>query len=210
MSASGTSPITLVAKTCLVTGGAGGLGKAIAAEFLRAGANVVICDIHEQRVQAASAELSAMGPLLALSLDITNATAVEDMFDQIRTRFGTIHVLVNNAAIMDRFDPVAEVEPQLWDRILAVNLTAPFLLTKLALQVMLQQENRDASIINIASGAAKAGWLAGENNSPPPPFPFSSLEWGSPRVHWVSVMTLDTTHEHQVWAIQLWKDTSRR
>lgn len=163
------NPTTIANKTCLVTGGAGGLGKSIAAEFLRAGANVVICDIHEQRVQDTSAELSAIGPLLALTLDITNLEAVQYMFNQITARFGTIHVLVNNAAIMDRFDPVADVEPELWDKILAVNLTAPLHITKLALQVILQQNNPDASIINIASGAAKAGWLAGMH----PPSPFS-------------------------------------
>lgn len=163
MATSSQNPVSLAEKTCLVTGGASGLGKSIAAGFLKAGANVVICDIHEQRIQATSAELSTIGPLLALNLDITSPTAVEDMFTQIAARFGSIHILVNNAAIMDRFDPVADVDQQLWDKVLAVNLTAPFLITKLALQMMLQQEHPDASIINIASGAAKAGWLAGKS-----------------------------------------------
>lgn len=166
MSISTTQPISLLGKTCLVTGGAGGLGKSIAATFLQAGANVVICDIHEQRVQDASAELSALGLLLAITLDITDPTAVKDMFKQIAARFGTVHVLVNNAAIMDRFDPVAEVDEELWDKVMAVNLTAPFLLTKMAVQGMLQLETPEGSIINIASGAAKAGWLAGKNFLP--------------------------------------------
>lgn len=166
MSTSTTKPSPLLGKTCLITGGAGGLGKSIAATFLRAGANVVICDIHEQRVQEASAELSTLGLLLAITLDITDQTAVKDMFKQIAARFGTVHVLVNNAAIMDRFDPVAEVDEALWDKVMAVNLTAPFLLTKLALQSMLQLKTPDGSIINIASGAAKAGWLAGKNFLP--------------------------------------------
>lgn len=162
-STSATGPISLAGKTCLVTGGAGGLGKSIAMSFLKAGANVVICDVHGQRVQEASAELSADGPLLALTLDITDPVAVEDMFKQTAARFGTVHVLVNNAAIMDRFDPVADVDQGLWDKIISVNLTSPFVITKLALQMMLRQDKPEGSIINIASGAAKAGWLAGKH-----------------------------------------------
>ncbi|CAN8103586.1 unnamed protein product [Discula destructiva] len=148
-------------KTCLVTGGAGGLGKAIASAFLKAGANVVICDIKQARVDEASAELSSLGSLLAVVVDITNSEAVESLFEQITTKFGTLDVLVNNAAIMDRFDPVGDLDPELWDKVIAVNLRAPFVLTKLALEIMLKKDSPSGSIINIASGAAKAGWLAG-------------------------------------------------
>lgn len=160
---SATSPISLTGKTCLITGGAGGLGKSIAVTFLKAGASVVICDVHEQRVQETSADLSAYGPLLALTLDITDQAAVADMFKQIAARFGTVNILVNNAAVMDRFDPVADVDQALWDNLISVNLTAPFVLSKLALQMMLQQDKPEGNIINIASGAAKAGWLAGKH-----------------------------------------------
>lgn len=155
---------SLSGKTCLVTGGGGGLGKSIAETFLKAGANVVICDIHQQRVHECTSELSSLGPLLALTVDITSEAAVEDMFRQISERFGStiVHVVVNNAAVMDRFDPVADLDRGLWDRVLAVNLTAPFMITKLAVKSMLQQEQPEGHIINIASGAAKAGWLAGK------------------------------------------------
>ncbi|UZP40188.1 hypothetical protein NXS19_008004 [Fusarium pseudograminearum] len=152
---------SLSGKTCLITGGAGGLGKAIAIAFLKAGSNVVICDINEERVNQTSAELEGMGSLLAKTVDITKLSQVQQLFDDISSKFVKLDILINNAAIMDRFEPVGDVDPELWDRVLAVNLTAPLLLSKLAVQGMLLQENTNGSIINIASGSAKAGWLAG-------------------------------------------------
>lgn len=153
----------LTGVTCLITGGASGLGKVIATSFLKAGANVAICDIHEERVRQTKEELAGLGALLALPVDITDSNAVQDMFTEITNKFGTLDVLINNAGLMDRFDPVADLDPALWDRIMSVNLTAPFILTKLALNIMLQkQPGPSGSIINIASGAAKAGWLAGK------------------------------------------------
>ncbi|PNP73501.1 hypothetical protein FNYG_13151 [Fusarium nygamai] len=149
-------------KTCLITGGAGGLGKAIAIAFLNAGTNVVICDINEGRVKQVSADLEGMGTLLAKTIDITSSSQVQELFDDIYSKFAKLDILINNAAIMDRFDPVGDVDLEIWDKVLAVNLTAPLLLSKLAVQGMLQQESTNGSIINIASGSAKAGWLAGK------------------------------------------------
>ncbi|KAJ6011564.1 Glucose/ribitol dehydrogenase [Penicillium sp. IBT 35674x] len=151
----------LVGKTCLVTGGAGGLGKAIATKYLEAGANVVICDINEERLQQTSTELSPMGPFKAVKADITNQNEVESLFKEIIQEFGKIDVLVNNAGIMDKFDPIGDLDPELWNRVIAINLTAPFLLSKLAVRNMLEQEKPDGRIINIISVAGKAGCAAG-------------------------------------------------
>ncbi|RDA95788.1 hypothetical protein CP533_5179 [Ophiocordyceps camponoti-saundersi (nom. inval.)] len=151
-------------KTCLITGGAGGLGKAIAIEFLKAGANVVICDVNAERIEQTSSELAALnggGSFKAVTADITSTEAMQRLCDQIVGDFRTLDILVNNAAIMDRFEPVAELEMDMWHRVLAVNLTAPMLLSKLAVRLMLRQPNPDGCIINIASTAAKAGGLAG-------------------------------------------------
>lgn len=145
-------------KTCLVTGGAGGLGKAIATKFLEAGAHVIICDINEDRLQQASAELSVKGPLNAVRADITSADDVQRLFDDSVPH---LDVLVNNAGIMDRFDPVGDLDADLWDKIMAVNLTAPFLLSKLAVRKMLAREKPGGCIVNIISVAGKAGWAGG-------------------------------------------------
>lgn len=151
----------LAGKTCLVTGGGGGLGKAIAAHFLEAGANVVICDINENRLQETSVELSSKGSLKAIKADITKANEVETLFAELVDTFGKIDVLVNNAAIMDTFNPVGDLEYDQWDRVMALNLTAPFVLSKLAVRNMLEQPTPDGRIINITSVAGRAGWAGG-------------------------------------------------
>lgn len=144
-------------KTCLVTGGAGGLGKAIAKAFLAAGAQVIVCDINQERVSQATTELAPTGRFRAVTADVTDPEAMRRLFGD----FARLDILVNNAAIMDRFEPVADLDLDLWERVLAVNLTAPLLLSKLAVRDMLSRPEPDGCIINVASAAAKAGWLAG-------------------------------------------------
>ncbi|KAF7713744.1 PKS/NRPS-like protein biosynthetic cluster [Penicillium ucsense] len=151
----------LAGKTCLVTGGAGGLGKAIATHFLHAGANVVICDIHEERLQETAKELSSKGPFRAIKSDITKAEERKNLFDSLIKEFGKIDVLVNNAGIMDQFDPVGDVSLEQWDRVIALNLTAPMVLSQMAVQNMLEQAEPNGRIINIVSVAGQAGWAAG-------------------------------------------------
>lgn len=151
----------LAGKTCLVTGGGGGLGKVIASKFLEAGGSVVICDVNEERLQETSAELSSKGPFKAIKTDITNKEAVQSLFDEVIREFGKVDVLVNNAGIMDQFDPVGDLDIELWERVMAINLTAPFLLSKLAVKNMLEQEKPDGRIINIVSVAGRAGWASG-------------------------------------------------
>ncbi|PLB42621.1 SDR family NAD(P)-dependent oxidoreductase [Aspergillus candidus] len=154
----------ITGKTCLVTGGAGGLGKAIATRFLAANANIVICDINEARLQETETELSgtsSAGKVKAIKADITSAAAVQTLFDEIVATFGKVDILVNNAGIMDRFDPVGDLDASLWDKVIAVNLTAPFLLSKLAVQNMLAQEKVEGNIVNIVSLAGRGGGVAG-------------------------------------------------
>ncbi|PWY75111.1 short chain dehydrogenase/oxidoreductase [Aspergillus heteromorphus CBS 117.55] len=151
-------------KTCLITGGASGLGKAIATRFFTAGMNVIICDINESRLQQTSLDLA--GPtgsprLKTIKTDITGASEVQTLFETITAEFHHLDILVNNAGIMDRFDPVGDLDEGLWDKVLAVNLTAPFLLSKLAVKSMLGREVVDGCILNIVSTAGKAGFLAG-------------------------------------------------
>ncbi|KAL4878063.1 hypothetical protein BJY04DRAFT_229966 [Aspergillus karnatakaensis] len=152
---------TLTGKTVLVTGGASGLGKAIATKYLSAGANVVICDIHAERINDTIEALSVKGTLRGYTYDIAKLEQVEKLFQEILSEFETLDILVNNAGIMDRFEPVADLDPGLWDRVIDVNLTAPYLLSRLAVQTFLAKEKPGGYILNIASMAGKVGLAAG-------------------------------------------------
>ncbi|EXJ89054.1 oxidoreductase [Capronia epimyces CBS 606.96] len=152
-------------KVCLVTGAAGGLGKAIAAAFLRAGASVSICDRNAERLAQATQELTTVAAhpdrLLATVADITDEAAIEQVHQKTVATFARLDVLVNNAGIVDRMDPVGTLERDLWQKLVAVNLTAPYLFSKLAVQQMLSQQPPAGVIINIASVAGIRGSAAG-------------------------------------------------
>jgi NAD(P)-dependent dehydrogenase (short-subunit alcohol dehydrogenase family) len=153
---------TLRGKTALVTGGAGGLGLAIATKFLQAGANVVICDINQERVDETTSRLADQGTLRGYTTDVTSQDQVKNLFANIVGEFGALDILINNAGIMDRFDPVGDLDPALWDRVIAVNLTAPFRLSREAVKVFLAKDTPDGYILNIISMAGKVGQAAGE------------------------------------------------
>ncbi|ORY67255.1 uncharacterized protein BCR38DRAFT_338067 [Pseudomassariella vexata] len=147
--------------TVIVTGGAGGLGKAIATAYVNAGANVVICDINDERLAATSADFEATGRFLALKTDITCEAAVQSLIEQTTTKFGRLDILVNNAGMMDGFDPVGELSKENWDRVLNLNLTGSFLCMKSAVNAMQRQEPRGGLIIQIGSNASHQGTNAG-------------------------------------------------
>ncbi|KAI9736955.1 MAG: hypothetical protein M1834_000544 [Cirrosporium novae-zelandiae] len=153
--------ISLEGKTAIITGGAGGLGKAIAHAFVLAKANVVICDINIDRLQKTEKELSSFGAIAGIEADVTSEDAVKDLFDESIARFGRIDIVVNNAGIMDHFDPVGTTEKTVWDRVLAVNLTAPYLISKFAVEHMLTRQFTSGVILNVGSVGGVRGWAAG-------------------------------------------------
>ena len=147
--------------TVIVTGAAGGLGKAIATAFLEAGANVAICDINKERLEAAKTELSSKfgDKLLARVADTTSDTGVEQFVKEVVDQFKRLDILVNNAALCDTFDAAGTCSKELWDRLINVNLTGPFLTTKAAVKVM--EPEKRGTIINIGSNASVYGSNAG-------------------------------------------------
>lgn len=104
------------------------------------------------------------GPFKAVKADITNKSEAQTLFDDLVKEFGKIDVLVNNAGIMDHFDPVGEVEDEMWEHVMALNLHAPYFLSKLAARNMLEQPKPDGRIINIVSVAGRAGWAGGKSS----------------------------------------------
>lgn len=139
-------------KSALITGACGGLGKAIAEAFLSEGANVVVCDIRTELINDFKDNVSAAYPecVLVLECDITRDAALDDMFAQAKKTFGHLDFVVNCAGMMDRFDPVGDVERSMWDKVMALNLTAPAMVTKRAVDMMIETKVQ-GSIVNIAS-----------------------------------------------------------
>ena len=149
-------------KVALITGGCGGLGQVIASTFLAAGANVVVCDINKSRLAEFKRDVSAAYPecTLVLECDVTDDSQIDAMFDAAFKMFGKVDYVVNNAGMMDRFDPVGDMEREAWDRVIALNLTASAMVTRRAVRDMMRDKIQ-GSIVNIASIAGTRGFLNG-------------------------------------------------
>ncbi|HVX15890.1 MAG TPA: SDR family oxidoreductase [Pirellulales bacterium] len=143
----------LAGHVAIVTGAGRGLGRAIARGLAGEGAHLVLTSRSESELAATSAELAVHGAtVLALPGDITDEGHVERLFQQTQERFGRLDLLVNNAGAFDG-GPLDELSIEAWDKVIAVNLRAPFLCTRAALRVMKRQ--RSGRIINIGSISAQ-------------------------------------------------------
>ncbi len=140
-----------IGKTILVTGGAQGIGKGIVCYLLNRGANVAAADLDGEACAALEQEL-ASPRLLTIEMDIADEASVRHGITRIKQRFGSLTGLVNNAAIARAHSgPVTQLTLEEWNRVLAVNLTGAFLLTREALPLLQESE---AAIVNIASTRA--------------------------------------------------------
>lgn len=136
------------AKVAVVTGAARGIGLAIARRYLAEGWAVALIDIDADTLGRTATELQAAGDILPLVCDVALPDQVKAAFDAIAARFGRIDALVNNAGIAE-FKPVLQTDFETWSRILAVNLSGPFLCVQAAAPVMLA--GGGGSIVNITS-----------------------------------------------------------
>ena len=141
-------------KVAVVTGGSAGIGRAIAEEFLKQGAIVIICDISDQKLKDAEEALSAFGTLRAYHTDIAVKAEVEQMAADVRKEFGKIDILVNNAGITSDAQFYKMTDEQ-FDRVLNVNLKGNYFMTKAVLPVMMEQQY--GKIVHLASVSAFNG-----------------------------------------------------
>ncbi|MDD2689816.1 MAG: 3-oxoacyl-[acyl-carrier-protein] reductase [Candidatus Omnitrophica bacterium] len=139
----------LEGKVALVTGGARGIGKAIAFAFAREGANLVIADVNIEETQKTCSEIEALGrKSLGLEMDVTNYASVEEGVNKILDKFTKVDILVNNAGIT-KDNLLLRMKEAEWDAVLAVNLKGTFNCIKAVSRPMIKQ--RSGKIINIAS-----------------------------------------------------------
>lgn len=143
-------------KVALVTGGGRGLGEAICRMLGEAGAIAVVADIREDLAENVALEIQADGgKAIALRLDVCDEHQAEAVINQVMQQFGHLDILINNAGT-DVTLPIDELAIADWDKVIAVNLRAPFVLSKLVLPAMKQQKY--GHIVNIASTASKRAW----------------------------------------------------
>ena len=140
----------------LVTGGGRGLGEAVCQTLSLAGAHIVVADIRPELAEKVAQAIQASGrEAMALPLDVTNENQVEAAVQKIVAQYRRLDGLINNAGT-DITLSIEEIPIADWDRILAVNLRGPFIMSKFALPAM--KEQGSGHIINIVSTAAKRAW----------------------------------------------------
>jgi NAD(P)-dependent dehydrogenase (short-subunit alcohol dehydrogenase family) len=143
----------LTGKMALVTGGNRGIGRGIALALAAEGAALAITARGADDLERVAAELRAGGAdVLAVPADVTDEGQVRDLFRHALERFGRLDVLVNNAGAFDG-GPLDELSVEAWDKVIAINLRAPFLCTREAMRVMKKQGG--GRIINIGSISAQ-------------------------------------------------------
>ncbi|MEU6846801.1 SDR family NAD(P)-dependent oxidoreductase [Streptomyces sp. NPDC046716] len=147
-------------RAVVVTGAGSGIGRAAALAFAGQGDRVVVADLNAEAATAVVAEIEgAGGAAVAVVGDLSDQKVVDEVVATALARFGAIDVLVNNAGIMDSMSAVADVTDAEWERLLRINLTAPFLLSRAVVPHMLDAGR--GSIVFTASEAALRGSAAG-------------------------------------------------
>jgi len=153
-------PQPLKGKAAIVTGAAGGIGRAYARGLAEAGAAVVLADIRGEAAAEQAAAIAADGyEAIGIQVDVTSEQSTLAMARQTSERFGSVDILVNNAALMAEImagGQLTTIPLEMWHRTLDVNLTGPFLCTRAVVPYM--KEKGYGKIINQSSGGA---WLGG-------------------------------------------------
>ncbi len=143
-------------RVVIVTGAAGNLGNAVTRAFQSAGARLTLVDRAEDRLQRLYPDMvDSFDYLLANSVDLTSAEAVQSMVDKTLERFGQIQVLVNTAGGYRAGAPVHETSLETWDFMLNLNARSVFLVSRAVIPHLLQQ--RYGKIINVAARVARQG-----------------------------------------------------
>lgn len=144
-------------KVAIVTGAGQGIGKAIALRLVRDGANLAVVDINPETAEATAREIEGLGRrAIAIKTDVSNSEQVNKMVEQTVRDFGTVDILVNNAAFVAEVPQnfIDETE-EYWDRVIAVCLKGVILCSRAVLDTMIEKQG--GKIVNISSDAGRVG-----------------------------------------------------
>jgi len=148
----------------LVTAGASGIGRIISESFLAHGSKVHICDIDS----SATSDFLDMNPSAGATIaDVSDIEGVNTLFEELQQRYGCLNVLINNAGIAGPTAPLEEINPEDWDKTIAVNLHGQFYCTRKAIPML--KEAGGGSIINLSSSASLFGY--------PNRAPYAASKW---------------------------------
>jgi len=135
--------------TAVVTGGAQGLGLAIAEALASRGTKVAIFDVATDRIASEVARLrEAGGTVNGYTVDVSDRSGVQSAVEQVRADLGPVLILINNAGI-EQFGKFSEISDEQWDRVMAINLRGPFICTQVVLPDMLGA--KWGRIVNLSS-----------------------------------------------------------
>ena len=144
----------LAGKVCIITGAGSGIGRATAVAFAGQGATVVVADLDLSSADQTVAEIGARGEAIAEMVDVTDERQTTELAARVVERYGRIDVLFNNAGIPGVGD-ITETEPELFDRVMRVNVRGVYLMSRAVVPHMI--ERKSGSIINMSSGIAEIG-----------------------------------------------------
>jgi NAD(P)-dependent dehydrogenase (short-subunit alcohol dehydrogenase family) len=147
-------------KVSIVTGAGEGIGKAIAILFAEQGSKVIATDVDQKRLDALESEIKQSGgEITTLIADMGKEEDIDNMINAAVSNYGTLDILVNNAGVMDNFQPVAEVDNSMLEKVMKINFEGPFKAIRSATKIFLAKGS--GNIINISSVGGIKGGAAG-------------------------------------------------
>jgi NAD(P)-dependent dehydrogenase (short-subunit alcohol dehydrogenase family) len=151
----------LTGKVAIITGAGNGMGKAMALRFAEEEARIIVSDRDADNIQAVAAQINeAGGSAIADVTDVSDEEAVKQLVHTAVEKFGQLDILVNNAGIVDNFKTVVTATDELWDKVLKINLYAPFWACREAVPIMESQDGGGV-ILNISSVGGLFGGRGG-------------------------------------------------
>lgn len=143
----------LEGKVAIVTGSASGMGKEIAKLYAKEGAKVIVADFNAEGSEAVVKEINDDGGTAkAVSVDVSDASQIENMIDTAISEYGELNILVNNAGIMDSFEPVGEITDENWDKIFDVNTKGVMRAMRKAVNYWMDNKKEGVIVNTISTG----------------------------------------------------------
>ena len=152
------APDAFAGRVILVTGATAGIGRAVARALVQHGATVILHGRNEQTLEALYQELKPLGPepaVALLDLERAQGPQYQSLTSEIEARYGRLDGLLHNAAMLGDRSPIEHYDIGLWQRVLLVNLTAPFILTRCLLPLL--RDSADASVLFTTSSVGQRG-----------------------------------------------------